>query len=212
VSVNARVGPKGEPLFDPPSDAPPMEAVRGSVMVVDWRWLRENGVFDAYASALGASRRLLDVTAGEWVSFPFAMDHWRAIESLGLPAATEHAIGKYLGERVHNVVLNTLIRLAGHLGVTPWVALEQAHKLWLRSWRGGGLAAYRTGDDSARVEVLNAHIVRSHTFRNALGGTIEAGIAPFCRKPVISERVDERTGSSMVLRVSWEPSGLRRSS
>jgi hypothetical protein len=200
----ARVDPKGEPLFDPPHDVAPIQAVRGSLLVLDWRWLRENGLFDAYVSALGPGHGLLDVTAGEWVPFPLGMDHWRALDALGMTSAREHDVGKHLGQRVHNIVLATLIRLAGQLGVSPWLALGQCHKLWLRSWKGGGMAAYRTGEHSARVEILNAEVVQTHAFRNGVTGTIEAGIEPFCSKSLIHERTDERTKTSIVLAVAWQ--------
>jgi hypothetical protein len=173
--------------------------------VIDWRWLRENGHFDAYSAALGRRRDLLDVSASEWVPFPLGMEHWRALDALGLSPVTEAAIGKFLGEHVHNVVLNTLVRLAGKLGVTPWAALAQCHKLWQRSWQGGGMAVYRSGEHTARIEVLNCAALQMHSLRNGFLGTIEAGIAPFCKKSVLAERADERTSNSIVLRVSWQP-------
>jgi hypothetical protein len=201
----ATVNTKGEPLFDPPTDVSPIESVRGSLVLIDWRWLRENDLFDAYATALGPSRgALLDVTAAAWVPFPLGLEHWRAIDALALSPEVEHAVGKFMGEHVHNVVLATLVRLAGHLGVTPWAALAQCHKLWLRSWKGGGMAAYRTGTRSARVEILNAQVVQTRSFRNGVPGTITAGIAPFCRRSIVSEIVKSRTTSSMALSVSWE--------
>ena len=201
----AGVDPKGEPLFHPPVDVGPIVAVRGSLLVIDWRWLRENGLLEKYAEGLGSSRRILDATASAWVPFPLAMAHWRALDRLALSPATEHDIGKFLGEHVHNVVLSTLVRLAGKFGVTPWAALGQSHKLWMRSWKGGGMAVYRTAERTARVEILNAEVVQAHAFRNGVTGTIEAGIAPFCQKAVITERVEERTSTSIVLRVSWQP-------
>jgi hypothetical protein len=203
--VSASVSPKGEPLFEPPESVGPVTAVRGSLLVIDWRWLRENGLFDAYSAALGRRTDLLEVNASEWVPFPLGMEHWRALDALGLPPSTETAIGKFLGEHVHNVVLNTLVRLAGKLGMTPWAALAQSHKLWQRSWQGGGMAVYRSGDHAARVEVLNCAALQMHSLRNGFLGTIEAGIAPLCKSSILAERADERTHTSMVLRVSWQP-------
>jgi hypothetical protein len=203
--VSASVLPKGDPLFEPPQNLAPVTGVRGSLLVIDWRWLRENGHFDRYCAALGRSRELLDVSASEWVPFPLGLQHWLALDKLGLPPSTETAIGKFLGEHVHNVVLNTLIRLAGKLGVTPWAALAQCHKLWLRSWQGGGMAVYKTGEHTARIEILSAAVAQAHAFRNGMLGTIEAGIAPFCKKAVIAERSEERTDMSFVLRASWQP-------
>jgi hypothetical protein len=204
VTAAARIDLRGEALFPRPNVGP-IEAVRGSLLVIDWRWLREHGLFERYADALGSARSLLHATATEWVPFPHGMAHWRALDALGLSPSVEHDVGKFLGEHVHNVVLTTLVRLAGKLGVTPWAALLQSHKLWLRSWQGGGMAVYRAGEHAARVEILGAQVVQAHAFRNGVTGTIEAGIAPFCSKAVIVERPEERTPSSIVLRVSWQP-------
>jgi hypothetical protein len=34
---------------------PPVTAVRGSLLVIDWRWLRENGHFEAYTRRSAAT-------------------------------------------------------------------------------------------------------------------------------------------------------------
>jgi hypothetical protein len=115
-------------------------------------------------------------------------------------------MGTFMGEHAHNIVLATLVRLAGKLGMSPWLALGQCHKLWTRSWRGGAMAAYRTGSLSARVEILQASVVGACAFRTGVTGTIVAGIAPFCRRPIAIEDAEARTPTSMSLRVSWQAS------
>jgi hypothetical protein len=195
---------KGEPLYAPPLAVEPVSAVRGSVIVLDWLWLRECGHFERYAAALGAARGLLEVSSTEWVPFPDAAEHWRALDALRLGEEQEYAIGRFNGERVHNIVLATMIRLAGAVGVTPWAALAQCHKLWLRSWKGGGMAVYRAGKCTARIEILGAPILRHSQFRNGMMGAIEAGIAPFCKQPVAQELTAERTPSSIAVRASWQ--------
>jgi hypothetical protein len=194
-----------EPLFPPPRDTGPVSAVRGTLLLIDWRWLREHGLFDAYAKALGTSRALLAVEASQWVPFPLAQAHWEALDGLALPREQQVALGVHMGEHAHNVVLATLVRLAGRLGMSPWLALTQCHKLWMRSWQGGGMAAYRTGERSARVDVIEASVVRTAAFRVGVTGTVVAGIAPFCRNPVVIEEPDARTRMSISLRVTWDP-------
>jgi hypothetical protein len=201
-----KISPAEEPLFDPPRDVGPVTAVRGTLLLIDWRWLRENGLFDAYARVFGASRELLDSGAAEWIPWPLGLTHWEAIDALHLTSEQLVAMGTFMGEHAHNVVLATLVRLAGKLGMSPWPALSQCHKLWTRSWRGGGMAAYRTGDHSARVEVLEANVVATRSFRTGVTGTIVAGIAPFCRKPAVVEDAAARTPTSISLRVTWQPS------
>jgi len=201
-----RTPPNEEPLAEPPRSLRPVSAVRGTLLVIDWRWLRDNGHFDAYAEALGGARSLLDAGAADWVPFSLGREHWRALDALDLPWDQVVAMGTHMGEHAHNIVLATLVRLAGKLGMSPWPALSQCHKLWMRSWQGGGMAAYRTGDREARVEVLQAGVVGARAFRVGITGTIVAGIVPFCRRPVVVEDDEARTPTSMSLRVRWEQS------
>lgn len=196
--------PGGEPLFDPPRNVQPISAVRGTMLLIDWRWLREHALFDAYAEALGKDRALLDATASEWVPFPLGLAHWEALDRLALPRETLYGMGVFMGEHAHNVVLSTLVRLAGKLGVSPFAALGQSHKLWTRSWNGGGMAAYRTGERAARVELFQASVLRTTAFRSGLPGVIVSGIAPFCKRPVVVEEMEARTPSSVSLRIGWQ--------
>jgi hypothetical protein len=207
AGANAKtVSMEEEPLFDPPRDVKPVSGVRGTLLLIDWHWLREHGLFDAYAEALAGSRALLEAGAADWVPFPLGRAHWEALDALELPREQIVAMGTYMGEHAHNVVLATLVRLAGKLGMSPWPALGQCHKLWMRSWRGGGMAAYRTGARSARVDVMEASVVGTRAFRVGVTGTIVAGIAPFCRKAVVVEDAAARTPTSISLRVSWQES------
>jgi hypothetical protein len=204
--TSSQTTPHEEPLFDPPREVRPVSAVRGTLLLIDWRWLREHGLFDAYAAALGSSRSLLDADAADWVPFALGRQHWAALDALELPREQVVDMGTHMGEHAHNIVLATLVRLAGKLGMSPWPALGQCHKLWMRSWRGGGMAAYRTGPHSARVEVLQASVVGARAFRVGVTGTIVAGISPFCQRPVVVEDAEARTPTSMSLRVSWQES------
>jgi hypothetical protein len=199
-----RTAPAEEPLFDPPRNVGQVSAVRGTLLLIDWRWLREHELFDAYADALGPSRSLLQAGAADWVPWPLGMAHWEAIDNLELPHEQLIAMGTFMGEHAHNIVLATLVRLAGKLGMSPWPALSQCHKLWTRSWRGGAMTAYRTGLHSARVEILEATVVRTRSFRTGVAGTIVAGIAPFCQRPVVVEEASARTATSISLRVGWQ--------
>jgi hypothetical protein len=201
----AAIDDKGEPLYAPPQDVAPVSAVRGSVLVLDWLWLRENNHFERYSTALGLARGLLEVTPQEWVPFPQGMAHWRAIEALGLTEQQEFELGKFNAERKHHQVLLTLMRLAGSVGVTPWLALTQCHKLWLRAWDGGGMAVYRIGEHIARVELINNPLFKHRQFRNGMRGAVAAGITPFCKSPVVQEITAERTPSTIVVRASWKP-------
>jgi hypothetical protein len=175
------------------------------LLLIDWRWLREHDRLQAYTEALGDSRSLLDAAASEWIPHAVGRRHWEAIHAIQLSREQLVAMGTFMGERANNVVLATLVRLAGKLGASPWPALGQCYKLWTRSWRGGGVAAYRHGEHSARLEVFGASTFALRCFRTGIIGTITVGLAAFCREPVVVERADARTATSISLRVSWQP-------
>jgi hypothetical protein len=183
-----------------------LSAGKGSIVVLDWQALHEHGFYDAYVAGMGAQpwAALSDVTAGSWVPLALLQSHYRALDALQLEEATIRAIGWSVGERVHGAFLSTLMRLAGKVGVSPWLALEQTHKLWTRSWRGGELAAHRVADRSARVTLSDAPICSSLFFCTSLSGAIAAGIAPFCKQVEVDVPASTRTASTVTFRVNWQ--------
>jgi hypothetical protein len=205
--VPTTVPPPSRPeqlLYSLPLMLRDMDGMRGSVIVLDWRWLRDNDMFDRYAATLGVSHPLLQAAAAEWVDLPLVREHYRALDALGMTHSEAIEVGKTVGPRIHGVVLKTLVRLAGQLGVGPFVALGQSYKLWTRSFRGGGVAVYRTTDRSARIEILQTVISQSRFFRASFIGVTVAALDPFCENAIVQERAEGRTDTSFVLRVSWD--------
>jgi len=194
-----------EPLNELPDDLPDMDAMRGSIFVLDWRWLRDNDKFDAYVAGLGDRRDVLDVTAAEWVDMPRVLAHYRAFDSLGMTTSEAMEVGKTVGPRIHGALLNTFVRLAGSLGVGPLIVMKQSYKLWTRSFRGGGVAAFKTGERSAKVEIRRAAIADSKFLRASFAGVTAASLEPFCHRPVVQEKIEARTRTSFTLRLSWDP-------
>lgn len=192
-----------EAVYELPSDVADMAAVRGSVFVLDWGWLRDNVMFDRYADALGESRSLLDATSGEWIEMDRALEHYRALDSLGFTTNEAAEVGRTVGPRVHGAVLRTLVRLAGTLGVGPWAAVRQAPKLWDRSFRGGAIAAFKTGERSGRLALRQTRLAGSKFFRASIGGVTLAGLEPFCKRAIVQEIREARTPTSFDLRISW---------
>jgi hypothetical protein len=198
--------PRGdEPLNELPDPLPEMEAMRGSIFVLDWRWLRDTGRFDAYVAGLGARRDVLDATAAEWVDMGRVLAHYRALDTLGLTHGEAFEAGKTVGPRIHGAVLNTFVRLAGSLGVGPLIVMKQSYKLWTRSFRGGGVATFKTSDRSARVEIRKTEIAESRFLRASFAGVTAASLEPFCKNPLVQERVESRVRNAFGLRISWDP-------
>jgi len=203
MKQEAQASAEADYLYPPPRGLSPLDAVRGSILVLDWQWLRGHELMDAYEGVLD-DRTVLSATATDWMPFPAASAHWRALDRLDLPPATLDTVGRFVGEHVHNAFLATLIRLAGQLGVSPWSALRQSHKLWTRSWRGGGVVVQRLSQHAARFDVVEAPAVASSRFfRGSFRGAVAVGIAQLCARALVVELNELRTASSFALRVSW---------
>jgi hypothetical protein len=192
-------------LYELPPKIPPVDAVRGTILALDWRALRTLGLYDRYAAALESGQRdaLVNSTAGSWVSVATMLAHYRALDSLGLDDAAMLQVGTAVGDGVHGAFLATLIRLAGSLGVSPWRALEQSYKLWTRSWSGGAIAVLRTGERDAEVSLIACPVCVSRFFRTSFAGALIAGIAPFGKQPEVHEIAALSAPDGVTYRVRW---------
>jgi hypothetical protein len=197
--------PMGVPLYALPAGLGPLEAVRGTIFFLDWRWLRDRKDYDRYAAAVQPAVRdaLLGVTTGDWVPVELLQAHYRALDSMGFTREQAVSCGVSVGEALHGSMLRTLVRLAGHLGATPWAAFGQAQKLWSRSWRGAGVLPYRLGDKSARFEVTMNGAARSAFHRGSVAGALSVGIGWLCQKHVIQEIDGARREESFLFQIDW---------
>jgi hypothetical protein len=195
----------GAPLYELPTNLMSLDAVRGTVFFLDWRWLRTLDLYDRYVTHIQPAARaaLLDVTTGEWVPVELLHAHYRALDAMGLTREQAMSCGVSVGEAMHGPMLRTIVKLAGHLGATPWSAIGQAHKLWSRSWRGGGIFPTRLGDKAARLEFVKNPASRSAFHRGSVAGAISVGIGWLCKTHTIREIDAERRGDSFVLHAEW---------
>jgi hypothetical protein len=198
-------GDKGEPLYALPADLRTLDAVRGSILFLDWTWLRSHGHYDAYAARVEAPYRdtLLGAATSDWVPLEPLLAHYRALDGMKLSHQEAMDVGRLVGERAHGALLSTILRLAGGLGATPWLALGQAHKMWERTWRGGGIAIHRIHDRAARAESIGNPCAVSPFFRSSFSGAFAIGLASLCKASRIEEIERARTPDSFALTVEW---------
>ena len=195
----------GEPLYPLPADLHAVDAGRGTVFLLDWRWLRSCNEYDRYVSRLQPALRdaILAATAGDWLSIELVHAHYRALDSMELTREQAFACGVMVGEALHGALLRTLVKLASHLGATPWTVMGQAPKLWSRSWRGGGFRCFRVGERSARLEIVKNPASRSAFHRASVTGVTSVGIGWTCSKHFIQEIDARRTDGSFALQLDW---------
>ena len=196
---------EGEPLYELPGDLARLEAVRGSILFLDWTWLRGHDRYDAYVARIEDEHKsaLLGAATSDWVPLATTLAHYRALDSIGLTQREAFDVGRLVGERVHGAMLATILRLAGGLGASPWLALKQAHKMWERTWRGGGIDVRRVHERRARVESVRNPLAISPFFRASFSGAFAVGIDSLCKTSRVEEEPRERGPESFVLTVEW---------
>jgi hypothetical protein len=160
---------------------------------------------DEYVTRLWSGPREIIVTsvAGVWLPVDVALDHFHAIDSLGLPAEEALAIGAGSGKRIQQSVLSTLVRLAAGAGANPWTVFQNYDRLWGRIFDGGTLRIDRHGPKEAVIEHANLPPCRYPYFRHAFRGANDAGLRLFSRALYVRELVGRATDEGMTLRVSW---------
>ncbi|MCB9622210.1 MAG: hypothetical protein H6723_02615 [Sandaracinus sp.] len=182
-----------------------MSAVRGMVFVSGRAWMRERGLDARYEANLDASvrPRLHTLTALEWIPLDEALVAYAACDALGLDEHAQRSLGATVSAANNGVVLETIARLAGGFGVTPWAPLKSAHKVWLRSNQGGAVAVYRLDERHARIEVWQTPLCESAFFRTSLCGAMEHGLRLFRRSARVVEMSRALVPHGMAMDASW---------
>jgi hypothetical protein len=183
----------------------PVVKVRSTLLASSVLGLRERGLIDPYLEALPteAHSTILDTVTGQWLDVKFAMDHYRACDTLALTVDEQFACGWRTADRIQNSVLGTLVRVAKNAGVTPWTGLEQFQRLWDRLLLGGSAAVYRMGPKDARVEIHGVPMVQFAYFRNAWRGMFGGSGQLFANRLYINEIASYTTATRTAFRISW---------
>lgn len=198
----------GELIHAPPTErdaTPPVDAVRAFVFLSGVRWIKEHG-YDAQLQAL-MPESLIDMrstaAAGDWLPVAEARLVYAALDQLGLSVDEQMDLGKYVAMANNGVIVNTIARLSGKLGLTPWPVLARLHGLWLRNNRGGAVAIYKLAERSARLEFRGVPFADSSFFRTSLCGSLAGALEPFAANVRVNEMNDLRKDDEFSLRVVW---------
>jgi hypothetical protein len=197
-----------EAIFTPRTTraaTPAVDAVRGFVFSSGRKWFQEQGLMDRYVELLppGVQERAFTITALEWIPLEEAMACYRACDAMELSASDQREVGRVVSSANNGALIETIARLAGGLGVTPWVALKDLNKVWVRSNRGGAVAVYKASERSARIELWRVPLVASSFFCTSMCGAVEGGIRLFRKGASVSEVREERTADGLTLSATW---------
>jgi hypothetical protein len=184
---------------------PPVDAVRGFVFSSGRSWFQSHGYLDAYLARLTPQLRdrAFTITALEWIPLDEAMACYAACDAIELSRDEQREVGRYVSSQNNGAFIETLARLAGGLGVPPWVPLKSLDKVWRRSNRGGAVAVYKTSERSARIELWRVPLVRSQFFSTSMCGAIEAGLTLFRKSATVTRAEDATSEDGLVLEAAW---------
>jgi hypothetical protein len=182
---------------------PSVSQVRSTLLSSSLRAMRERGLLETYRARLPPEHHaaILDSVAGTWLEIASVLEHYRAVDSLGLTTGEAVAMGAAIGEAVHGTVLGTAVRLAKGAGLTPWVALKQCGRLWERLFVGGDVSVEKVGPKEAVLEMLGLPIFRYGYFRASTRGLVQSGLSLFCLKAYATEL--DVTPTSLAYRLAW---------
>lgn len=187
-----------------PAGATATRAVRSTVLLGSIATLREEGHYDAWASALQAEHRdaILQAVAGVWLPLDTALAYYTACDALHLSSDAVAKLGGATFQRIRGTLLGTVLRMANGAGVTPWTVMPHLQRFWDRAYQGGAIQVTREGPKDARLVVERCALAEHHYYRNALRGLTTSVLGLFCQRVYVHE-TGTRSPGTLTLHAQW---------
>lgn len=197
-----------ELIYPPPKskrDTPPVDAVRGFVFLSGLKWMEKHGHHERFLTLLPESfrERSKMMTPAEWIPLDEALVGYAACDALQLSIAEQVDLGREVVLANNGVVIQTITKLIGRMGATPWLAMKHADRAWGRSNRGGAIAVYKIAENQARLEFWQCPLARSPFFVTSMRGAIAVGLEPFCNRVSAVDIPELTTKDGFALRATW---------
>lgn len=188
-----------------PRSPTPMDGMRGTNFIAGRRWLRERGLEAPYLERLPGEVRevIVAIDAMAWAPMTIALPHYAALDALELSYEQRLQLGADVSTQINGVVLSTIARLAGRVGLSPLTPLSRAAKLFARNFRGGAVAVYQITTSEARFEVKGAPMATSASHRDNLCGALIEGSRPFAPRVQVQEIVSMRSATAYAFQLRW---------
>jgi hypothetical protein len=179
--------------------------VRSTMIVSAIQTLRARSLYDRYVQGLAgqARERIVSLVAGGWVPVSLALDHYRAVDGLGLDIDTIEAIGGEVADRMNKSVLSVAVKLSRQAGVTPWSALSMAHRINDINWRGGDIGVWKLGPKEALYEWTGQPCADVPYFVTSFGGFLHALGSLFSTKVYANVARNRCSPTAVSYRLSW---------
>ena len=178
---------------------------KSTLIVSSVRTVKERGYMESYAARLDPREKetVLGCIAGTWISMDAAMAHYAACNALGLPVNEQVRMGSAVADRIHQSLLNTVVRIAAGAGASPWTALAHFHKFYDRMFDRGGTSVVKVGPKDARVEIVGLPLAGIPYFVNAYRGVIQKGGELFATRAFVTSIPKYASSTSLAFRIAW---------
>lgn len=188
-----------------PASVAMASAVRGTVLLSSLRGLQTRGLYARYLEVLPKEHHdaVLSLTAASWQPIELAIAHYRACEALSLDRLTIEQIGRESGLFVNSTVLGAVARVSRSAGVTPWLPLENSHKLRSRTWVGSSIAVYKIGPKEACFEWIQLPVAQFAYMRIAFGGFAAAIGGLFSNMMIVKDMQPDSRSTRLRYKMSW---------
>lgn len=182
-----------------------LDAVRGFVFTSGSKWLADRGLLERHRALLprAVQERVAAYTASEWVPLEDALALYAACDALRLSTEEQLDLGRSVSRANNGLVMTTIAKLAGGMGVSPWVALRNIDRVWQRNNRGGAVAVYKLGERAARLEFWQVPLAVSPFFVTSMRGAVAVGLEGFSKRVAVTEAPELLTPDSFALRLAW---------
>jgi hypothetical protein len=181
--------------------------VRGSLIASSLQTLREQGHYARYESLLPAEHRetILFALASSWLPIEAAAAHYRTCDALKLDDTQMVEIGEAVARRIMGTFLGTLLRTGRSMGAapTPWLVLNQYHRVCERIIDGGRHVVSELGPKDAMVQTRGLPLFEYRYFRTATLGMFRGGLGSFAKSCFARELTERATRDSIVVSLRW---------
>jgi hypothetical protein len=182
---------------------PLVSRVRSTLISSSVRAITDGGRLAEYKEHLPSGRHpiIFGALAGSWLDIDVALDHYRAVDALGLEISNQLSMGETVGHTVRRYLIGTGGQTAPGEEATPWIILPHTHRTWDRLYVGGDVSIEETGPKRFIRTIYGLPLCEIPYFRHASRGIMHSVLSQWCTRCEITELT--ATATTMAWQVSW---------
>ena len=182
---------------------PVVSAVRGSLLASAVERLKVFGHYERYVALLSPALRekVVFSLAMSWLPVDLLVQHCQVCDELMLTDVELQELGGQTASSMTRVMLGSMAR---NVGMTPWLALGSAGRVYDRIYEGGAVSVTRLGPKDLRLEQVGNPLAQSRYFRLTARGFYKSLCEMFCKKAYVKPARGTDSGrDSYAFAISW---------